>query len=166
MWLFVNLFFCGLMLSIYFCGIGLLYDILWLAFSGEMDEQATKQIVAICCRCKLFFTCFPHQIKQKLLYMKLCPFKFGTIAAIGVLHLSWLEILLEGINFSWKSYVLPKWIMIHDEFSHASYDKSWILLSLVVAYPWIKWDLIEKILGNVFYENIHKIWRCSHKSKF
>lgn len=38
-----------------FYGIGLLYGILWLTFSGEMAEQTTKQIVAICCRCKHFF---------------------------------------------------------------------------------------------------------------
>jgi hypothetical protein len=51
---FSNLFFSGLMLSIYLCGIGLLYGILWLTFSGEMAEQATKQTVAIYCRCKSF----------------------------------------------------------------------------------------------------------------
>ena len=48
-----SLFFCEIILM----GldvVGPLYDILWLAFSGEMAEQATKQNVAICCRCKPF----------------------------------------------------------------------------------------------------------------
>lgn len=34
--------------------VGPLYDIIWLTFSGEMAEQATKQNVAVCCRCKPF----------------------------------------------------------------------------------------------------------------
>lgn len=42
------------MLCKFLCVIGLLM-LYFVACSGEMAEQATEQIVAICCRCKPLF---------------------------------------------------------------------------------------------------------------
>ena len=58
---------------------GPIYDISRLAFSGEMAEQATKQNVAICCRCKPFHL-FSLSDKTHI-----------VVYQIVIIYFSWLE---------------------------------------------------------------------------